>query len=159
MKIREMNSEDIPLLARLLKNLEAAEWARERPVLEIEAELSERCLKNGASSTVLVSSTPEGGLSGYGSVHWMPNFVLPGIEGYVSELFVASEYRGQGIGDSILREIERRASLKGCHRLSLLNLRNRESYRRGFYLKRNWEERMNAANMIKKLGPRGSSAL
>ena len=38
-------------------------------------------------------------------------------------------------------------------RLSLLNLRERESYRRGFYAKRGWTERPGAANLIKRLEP------
>ena len=152
MMIRELNSEDIPLLARFLSNLDVAEWVRGRSLREIEGELSERHGRRTGSSTILISLTDEGEVSGYGSVHWMPNFVLPGMEGYVSELFIAEKYRGQGIGDSILGEIEKKAATNGCYRLSLLNLRNRESYQRGFYVKRNWEERINAANMIKKIG-------
>lgn len=150
MKIRELNSEDIPRFVHLIRGLEVAEWTRGRSVQEIELVVSERYKGNSASSTILISLTDADEISGYGAVHWMPNFILPGIEGYVSELFISAKYRGQGIGDGILKEIEKRAIQNGCYRLSLLNLRDRESYRRGFYFKRNWEERKNAANLIKK---------
>jgi hypothetical protein len=53
----------------------------------------------------------------------------------------------------LLDSLEAEARTRGCARLSLLNLRERESYRRGFYLKRGWTERADAANLIKKLGP------
>jgi GNAT superfamily N-acetyltransferase len=147
-----MKNDDIPAFAGFLRELEVSEWTRARSVQEIELVLRERHKMFGACSTVLIASTHEGDISGYGSVHWMPNFILPGIEGYISELFISKKYRGQGIGDSILKEIEKKAASNGCHRLSLLNLKDRESYRRGFYIKRNWEERINAANLIKKFG-------
>jgi GNAT superfamily N-acetyltransferase len=151
MKIREMDFEDIPLLAHLFKALESAEWAKTLTIPEIEVELSRRYGLKCASSTLLVSVTDEGSISGYGSVHWIPSLILPGIEGYVSELFVSPAHRGNGIGDSMLKEIERLAISRNCYRLSLLNMKDKESYRRGFYAKRNWEERQNAANMVKRI--------
>jgi hypothetical protein len=54
---------------------------------------------------------------------------MAGAEGYVSELFV-------------------REPARGCTRLSLINLRQRESYRRQFYVKAGWQERGTAANFI-----------
>jgi GNAT superfamily N-acetyltransferase len=146
-----MQPEDILGLARLFKSLESAEWAKGKSIQDIEAELSRRYGLKSDSSTMLVSVTPEGEVSGYGSVHWIPTLILPGIEGYVSELFVALEHRGNGIGNSILAEIEKLAAAKSCYRLTLLNMKEKESYKRGFYFKRNWIERVNAANMIKKV--------
>jgi GNAT superfamily N-acetyltransferase len=151
MKIREMHFEDIPHVARLLIGLESAEWTKGRSIREIQVELTRRYELKSASSTILVSITHEGKISGYGSVHWIPNLILPGIEAYISELFVSLEFRGNGIGDSILKEIEKLAAIKGCYRLSLLNLKEKDSYMRGFYTKRNWLERINAANMIKRI--------
>jgi GNAT superfamily N-acetyltransferase len=151
MKIREMHLEDVPRLAPFFKALESAEWAKGKSLQDLEDELMRRYELKSTSSTMLVSITHEGDISGYGSVHWIPSLILPGIEGYVSELFVAVEHRGNGIGDSILAEIEKLAAVKGCYRLSLLNMKEKESYKRGFYIKRNWVERGNAANMIKKI--------
>ena len=69
-------------------------------------------------------------------------------EGYISELFVRKSARGQGIGTRLLAAVEDEAATRGCSRLRLLNLRNRESYQRGFYRKRGWEEWQDAANFI-----------
>lgn len=150
--IREMNLEDIPRLSQLLAGLEQAEWVKGLSSREIETILSSRLEKKSAASTILVAVASDDAIAGYGSVHWLPILILPGGEGYISELFVAPEFRGMGVGNSILSEIERLAKEKGCYRLSLLNLRDRESYKRAFYSKRGWAERANAANMIKKLG-------
>jgi GNAT superfamily N-acetyltransferase len=73
---------------------------------------------------------------------------MSGPEGYVSELFVSASARGQGIGRELLKVIESEARVRGCQRLSLTNLRDRESYKRQFYLKAGWHERSEAANFI-----------
>jgi GNAT superfamily N-acetyltransferase len=66
----------------------------------------------------------------------------------VSELFVHVAAQGRGIGTLLLEEIKREGLERGCSRLSLLNMRNRESYQRGYYRKVGWEERENAANFV-----------
>jgi GNAT superfamily N-acetyltransferase len=76
---------------------------------------------------------------------------LQGPEGYVSELFVAESVRGHGVGRALLRNIETEARARGCVRLSLINLRNRESYLRQFYVKAGWEERREAANFVYRI--------
>jgi GNAT superfamily N-acetyltransferase len=80
-------------------------------------------------------------------VHWLPNALL-GSEGYVSELFVLGAARGQGIGTTLLGEVERRAIARGCARLMLFNRTIRESYQRGFYHKQGWVERDDAAMLM-----------
>jgi GNAT superfamily N-acetyltransferase len=52
------------------------------------------------------------------------------------------------VGRRLLSAIESEARGRGCQRLSLINLRNRESYRRQFYLKAGWSERSDAANFV-----------
>jgi GNAT superfamily N-acetyltransferase len=100
------------------------------------------------SHSVFVAEEPAGKIIGYGSVHWLPYLFMSGPEGYVSELFVSASARGQGIGRELLKVIESEARVRGCQRLSLTNLRNRESYKRQFYLKAGWQERSEAANFI-----------
>jgi GNAT superfamily N-acetyltransferase len=63
-------------------------------------------------------------------------------------LFVASDARGQGIGTRLLEAVKSEAATRNCSRLSLLNMRDRESYQRAFYAKDGWEERTVAANFI-----------
>ncbi len=88
---------------------------------------------------------------GYAAVHWLPYLFMPGPEGFVSELFIDDEARGQGIGTKLLESVKQEAQARGCTRLSLINLRDRESYQRGFYAKLGWQERPDAANFILRL--------
>jgi GNAT superfamily N-acetyltransferase len=87
-------------------------------------------------------------ITGYVAVHWIPYQFLPGPEGYVSELFVLADARGQGVGKELLARVKEEGRLRGAVRLSLLNLRTRPSYLRGFYSKDGWVERPEAANFI-----------
>lgn len=151
-RIREPEAGDIPALAELLASLEAASWTRGMDRIEVERVLS-ACLRGKTAGVYLRVAEAEGKLAGYASAHWLPNLILGGPEGYVSELFVAPADRGRGIGGALLEDLEAEARARGCVRLSLLNLRERESYRRGFYAKRGWTERPGAANLIKRLEP------
>jgi GNAT superfamily N-acetyltransferase len=88
---------------------------------------------------------------GYVAVHWLPYLLLAGAEGYVSELFIRESERGLGIGTQLLAMVEAEAARRGCTRLMLLNMRQRESYQREFYIKHGWEERPEAANFVRYL--------
>jgi GNAT superfamily N-acetyltransferase len=152
MRIRDAEPGDIPALARLLASLEAAGWAQGKDWAEVENVVAIRLHGRTAGASLRVAEA-EGKLAGYASAHWLPNLILGGTEGYISELFVAPDSRGKGIGGALLGDLETEARVRGCIRLSLLNLRERESYRRGFYAKRGWTERPGAANLIKRLVP------
>ena len=93
-----------------------------------------------------------GAVLGYVAVHWVPYLIHTGPEGYISELFIRESARGQGIGARLLETVEAEAIRRGCTRLMLLNMRQRESYQREFYSKHGWEERPQAANFMKKIG-------
>ena len=152
-QIREASARDAPQLAELLKDIgwfasfksEPIEVASQRVSLRIE-----QCLADNSHS-IFVAEPPDGAIVGYGSVHWLPYLFLQGPEGLVSELFVDESARGQGVGRELLRNIETEARVRGCVRLSLINLRNRESYMRQFYVKAGWEERPEAANFIYRI--------
>jgi GNAT superfamily N-acetyltransferase len=105
------------------------------------------CLADNSHS-VYVATTATGAVVGYIAVHWQPSLFLPGPEGYISELFVEPEARGQGLGRQLLETVEEEALARTCCRLLLLNRRNRESYARGFYKQRGWVERPEAVNFI-----------
>lgn len=111
----------------------------------------ERCLADD-SHTLFVAQDAQGRMAGYAAVHWLPYLFLPGPEGFISELFVAEAARGQGIGARLLRAVQDEARARGCSRLSLLNMRDRESYHRRFYAKQGWTERPDAANFVLRLG-------
>lgn len=103
------------------------------------------------SHTIYVAENAAGEIEGYVAVHWLPYLFLPGPEGYISELFIREATRDQGVGRRLLAQVKTAAIARGCSRLSLLNMRPRESYQRGFYTKQGWTERADAANFVLRL--------
>ena len=151
--IRKISVEDAPQLAELLRDIGWFDSFKSEP-MEVATRWVrlhiERCLADDSHS-IFVAEEPDGTIVGYGSVHWLPYLFLQGPEGYVSELFVRESARGQGVGRELLQQIEADARGRGCTRLSLINLRSRESYMRQFYVKAGWEERPEAANFIYRI--------
>jgi GNAT superfamily N-acetyltransferase len=101
-----------------------------------------------ATSTAFVAETSEGEIAGYCAVHWVPFLFFPGGEAYVTEVFVRPADSGKGIGSQLLDAVIAEARQRGCTRLSLLNGRDGEAYRRNFYAQRGWVERERMANFI-----------
>jgi GNAT superfamily N-acetyltransferase len=152
-KIRKATPEDAPELSVLLKEIGWFELVKSEPLEETTRRVRshiEQCLAD-SSHCLLVAEAPEGPIVGYVSVHWLPYLFMRGPEGFVSELFVCESARGQGVGKQLLEAIETEARARGCVRLSLINLRSRESYQRQFYIKAGWEERDEAANFIYRI--------
>jgi GNAT superfamily N-acetyltransferase len=121
----------------------------EEATQHIEAHLAE-CLAD-ESHSVYVSVDENGQVVGYISVHWLAYLFMPGPEGFISELFVRPAASGQGVGTELLETVREQALARGCHRLSLLNGKERESYVRGFYQKHGWLERPDMSNFIQLL--------
>ncbi len=148
--IRRAELTDVDGLADFLINLNyfrrleglSAEQVRERVLAHLTLAFAD------GSHSVYVAEAAGGGVAGYAAVHWLPYLFLPGPVGYVSELFVAQCARGQGTGTQLLATVREEARARGCSRLSLLNMRERESYVRRFYAKDGWEERPDAANFV-----------
>jgi GNAT superfamily N-acetyltransferase len=152
-KIRKAIPQDAPQLAVLLKEIGWFELFNSEPLEETSRWVRshiEQCLADN-SHFLLVAEAPEESIVGYGSVHWLPYLFMRGPEGFVSELFVRESARGQGVGKQLLEAIETESRARGCVRLSLINLRSRESYQRQFYIKAGWEERGEAANFIYRI--------
>jgi GNAT superfamily N-acetyltransferase len=104
------------------------------------------------SHSIHVAQGDDGRLLGYVMAHWLPYLILAGPEGYVSELFLREDMRGQGIGRRLLALVKDEARRRGCSRLSLINMSGRESYLRRFYAQDGWEERSDARNFVFRLG-------
>ncbi len=148
--IRRACSSDAPALAVLLRDLHMFDFVNNQPAEAVQAQVQKHldlCLADDSHS-VCAAENDAGHFVGYVSVHWLPYLLHPGPEGYISELFVGLEARSEGVGTQLLTAVKQEAEARGCYRLSLLNLRDRESYRRGFYEQRGWEERPDAANFI-----------
>jgi GNAT superfamily N-acetyltransferase len=152
-RIRKISAQDASQLTELLRDIGWFESFKSEPIEMTIRRVRlhiERCLADDSHS-IFVAEEPDGTIVGYGSVHWLPYLFLQGPEGYVSELFVRESARGQGVGRELLQNIEAEARKRGCARLSLINLRSRESYMRQFYVKAGWEERPDAANFIYRI--------
>lgn len=145
-----MTEQDVAAISQIIRDLGFFAYLKE----ESEQDTEQRIIHHFAlcaqddSHTVYVAENSGGKVVGYVSIHWIPYFILQAPDGYVSELFVASSERGKGIGSKLLAVAKEEAQKQGCSRLSLLNLRNRESYQRGFYKKQGWTEREHVANFV-----------
>jgi len=151
--LRRVSIDDAEELASLLKDVGWFEFLEKRSDDEVREHVKtqlERCLADD-SHWVFVAQADNDQIVGYASVHFLPYLFMRGPEGYVSELFVRESARGQGVGRELVKYVETEAKARGCHRLSLINLRSRESYRRQFYVKAGWQERAEAANFIRVL--------
>ncbi len=147
--IRAARVEDASSIASILRDLGWFPAINAEPLEHAVARVArhlEICLAD-ASHTIYVCEA-EDRIVAYVSVHWLPYLMLLGPEGYVSELIVSESCRGQGVGTQLLETVKRDAIARGCARLGLINMRNRESYQRGFYEKRGWTERPAAASFV-----------
>jgi GNAT superfamily N-acetyltransferase len=152
-EIFKAEQRDVPGIAEIVRELGwFADQTAETPAgtqAHIANELK-LCQADDSHSAYVAKAADEAVL-GYVSVHWVPYLIHSGPDGYISELFIRESARGQGIGARLLETVEAEAIRRGCKRLMLLNMRQRESYQRAFYFKHGWEERLQAATFIKNL--------
>jgi GNAT superfamily N-acetyltransferase len=116
------------------------------PEARISKHLS-RC-ETDESHLILVAENQNGEVLGYIGVHWLQYIMASDTRGYVSELFVRQSARGRGIGRRLLEVIKEKAIERGCSRIMVLNVPNRISYSRRFFLKLGWKERQEITNCI-----------
>ena len=91
-------------------------------------------------------------LLGYSAFHFVPFPMVQGVELYVSDLLIAAEARGSGVGSCLLQAVEAEARARGCVRIMLNNHKTEASYTRQFYPKHEFREREEFANFVKRLG-------
>ncbi len=151
--IRKASREDAPGISAILRELGWFSQFTQEPVLDSEKRVCDMLAldQKDDSHSVFVAEGDDSRIMGYTSVHWLPYLLLPGPEGYVSELFICEADRGKGIGTLLLEAVASEAHKRGCCRLMLINMRKRESYHREFYIKKGWIEREGAANFILEL--------
>ena len=107
-------------------------------------------LITGENALLLVAEL-KGKVVGYIHGEIVTYLLFAGREMLVSELFVRENVRGRGVGKALLNTIESEAVNQKCFRISVLNSRERESYKRGFYPSLGYEERTHTANFTKRL--------
>jgi len=148
--IRNVKVEDAEAIAQIIREVGWFEHLKSESIEMTEERVRKHislCLADNSHSA-FVAETEDGKVIGYSSVHYLPYFFLLGPEGYVSELFISAEIRGQGVGTTLLEQIIAEARKRGCARLSLINSRTRESYQRRFYEQHGWKERAEVAAFV-----------
>jgi ribosomal protein S18 acetylase RimI-like enzyme len=148
--VQPATPDDVPAMAALLRGLGWFAFINDEATAKTETRVKKHlrlCMADDSHS-VLVAGDAKGAIIGYVAVHWLPYLMLPGPEGYVSELFVSEAARGMGVGTKLLEAVEDAAVTRGSSRLMLVNRKTRESYKRGFYRKLGWEEREEFANFV-----------
>lgn len=151
--IRRATGEDAGALAALQRSMDLFEIVRHETPVATEERVARqlgRCLRDDSHAVFVAVGEPDG-VVGYAAVHWLPYLIHAEPEGYLSELFVDQRARGRGVGTRLLEAVEAEARARGCARLQLVNLRDRESYRRGFYAKHGWDEGPERASFVKRL--------
>lgn len=100
---------------------------------------------------LLLVAEMDGQVVGYIHGQMVVYLLFAGREMLISEVFVVEEARGKGVGKALIAAIEREAVKQRCFRISVLNGRERESYKRGFYPSLGYQERPQTANFTKRL--------
>jgi len=152
-KIRKATVKDADGIAEVLKKAGQPVYSMPTPHVTTTERIAMHIKMCNAdkSHTIHVAENETGQIVGYVAAHWLPYLFLDGPEGYLSELFIREEYRGDKIGTKLLETVKEEAEKRGCSRLLLLNSRKRESYQRSFYKKHGWTEREEAANFVYNL--------
>lgn len=157
--IRKAKESDAEAIAKILRELGWFAWINSTPlettVTKIQQQITQ-CDQNDSHS-IYVAENAENEVLGYVAVHWLPCPFLPQPQGYVSELFIQENVRGQGIGKSLLATVISEAKNRECSLLMLLNHKEREYYQQEFYRKQGWVERETVANFIYPLNARSHS--
>jgi GNAT superfamily N-acetyltransferase len=141
LNIRLATINDARMIAELLTNIDDYKTWNELGADEMEKTV-QQSLEQAHSERLLFVAEINDRVIGYAAVYWL-HHAFSMREGYVSELFIRSDASGHGAGTALLEAIKAEAIARGCYRLTLINLKDRESYRRGFYASRGWEEKSN----------------
>ena len=146
MSIRPATVHDARAIAELLCDIEDYPHWREQGADTLEAQVKASLERTHDQRVVLVSEL-EGRVVGYTAVYWL-HYLFSRQEGYVSELFIGNDASGRGVGTALLEVIKAEARVRGCGRLTLINLKNRASYQRQFYAKKGWVERPETVRFV-----------
>jgi N-acetylglutamate synthase-like GNAT family acetyltransferase len=104
-------------------------------------------VQNHPAMTLIVAEA-DGVVVGLASISRRPQLLLTGDLITIDDLVVADRARGLGVGRALLTHVKAMAGNSGARRLELETNRARESYRRRFYLKNDFNEADSAVMRI-----------
>jgi ribosomal protein S18 acetylase RimI-like enzyme len=102
-------------------------------------------------TALLLVAEVDGKVGGYVHGQTMIYLLFAGSEMMISEVFVREKYRAKGVGKALMVAMEAEAAKQKCFRISVMNSRQRESYKRGFYPSQGYDERDQTAVFSKRL--------
>jgi ribosomal protein S18 acetylase RimI-like enzyme len=147
--IRASTCDDAQALTELLHAIEdlsqMAKESFEATLARVQKHL-ERIVRSNEHTLLVAEENNK--IVGYVNAHWQPTMLRADGEGYISELFIHPDFRSRNLGTLLTEKVIEEGKARGCARLSLLNMRHKPSYGRGYDTKRGWQERPNAANFI-----------
>ncbi len=148
MVIREFRYNDIPIIQKILIGYlqNQNQFVSKEKAEKIKHQLIS--LVNSETKLTMVAENNDK-VVGYLNAHVCPVPLIGGTEIYISELFIDADFRGLGIGSSLLKYIENYAKEKGCIRLMLNCFKDSNTYKRKFYPMQKFEERYKVANYVK----------
>ena len=146
-KIRPLRQNDIDSIMRLHRELG---W---NPAFQADGSTLRQRLQSliTEENALLLVAEIAGEVVGYIHGQTITYLLFAGREMMISEVFVNAANRDQGVGRALMTAIEAEAAQRKCFRISVMNGRERESYRRGFYPSQGYEERMQTAIFSKRL--------
>jgi len=96
----------------------------------------------------LIVAEDDGEVVGLASISRRPQLRLAADLITIDELVVADSARGLGVGRTLLEHVKEMAGRSGARRLELETNRERESYRRRFYVKNGFTEANSAVMRV-----------
>lgn len=146
-KIRPLRTSDIDSIMQLHRELG---W---NPAFKADGSTVRQrlaALTTGENALLLVAEL-SGRVVGYVHGEIVTYLLFAGREMLISELFVREDARAKGVGTALMAAIEAEAVKRKCFRIGVVNSRERESYKRGFYSDLGYEEKVHMANFTKRL--------
>ncbi len=146
-KIRPLRDSDIEAVMRLHRELG---W---NPAFMADGSTLRQRLQSliVEESALLLVAEIDGRVIGYVHGEIVTYLLFAGREMMITEVFVRERARGKGVGKALVTAIENEAVKEKCFRISVLNSRERESYKRSFYPGMGYSEREQTATFVKRL--------
>lgn len=147
MTIRPLESHDLGAVMALHRELG---W---NPAFQADGSTLRQRLESlieGDNALLLVAERDDD-VIGYIHGEIVTYLLFAGREMLITEVFVMEHARSQGVGKALVAAIEAEAVKHKCFRISVMNGRERESYKRGFYPSMGYQERAQTANFTKRL--------
>jgi GNAT superfamily N-acetyltransferase len=146
-KIRPLRDSDIEAVMRLHRELG---W---NPAFMADGSTLRQRLQSliVEESALLLVAEIDGRVIGYVHGEIVIYLLFAGREMMITEVFMRERARGKGVGKALVTAIENEAVKEKCFRISVLNSRERESYKRSFYPGMGYSEREQTATFVKRL--------